>query len=79
MKYDFLELKDDLTIGHEVEFLYMKNKYSISNNAEGCYLTKYGEEEYQSFNDYEELLENAVIDNKTLEEIWDDVIVEWVF
>lgn len=47
MKYDFLELKHDLTIGHEVEFLYMKNKYSISNNAEGCYLTKYGEEVWQ--------------------------------
>ncbi|MFT8352731.1 hypothetical protein [Clostridium saccharoperbutylacetonicum] len=79
MKYDFTDLKEDLSIGHEIEFTYNENKYSISNNSNGWYLIKYGDEDGQSFDNYEQLIENAVIDSKNLEEIWNNVVVNNVF
>lgn len=63
----FEELEVYLSCGGEVEFYYKGELYSISHNNEGWYLSKYGDEQYQKFMDYEELLENAVIDSKKLE------------
>jgi len=79
MKYSYLELKEDLSIGHEVEFLYNNEKYSISHNEKGWYLTRFSDNVYQSFNDSEELLEKALIGNKHIKEIWDNVVVESIF
>ncbi|AFK85432.1 MULTISPECIES: hypothetical protein [Thermoanaerobacterium] len=79
MKYSYLELKEDLSIGHEVEFLYNGEKYSISHNEKGWYLTKFSDNIYQSFCNSEELLKKALINNKRIEEIWDNVVVESVF
>lgn len=79
MVYSYLELKDDLKIGHEVEFLYNNRKYSISHNADGWYLTEFFMENYQSFDSYEELLEKGTINQMRLEEIWNDVIVKTIF
>ncbi len=79
MKYDFIDLKEDLCIGHEVEFIYNGNRYSISNNENGCHLTKYGDENYQTFVNHEELIEKGTIENKNIETIWDYVIIVNVF
>jgi len=79
MDYSYEELKSDLATGHEVEFYYNGHKYSISNNKFGWYLTKYYDENYQSFKTVNELLERGKINRKTLEEIWDEVDVETIF
>lgn len=71
----FEELEVYLSCGGEVEFYYKGELYSISHNNEGWYLSKYGDEQYQKFMDYEELLENAVIDSKKTREIWNEVEV----
>lgn len=73
MKYTFSDLVEDLNIGMEVEFYYHNNRYSISNNEKGWYFTKYGEINYYSFNNVEELLQMVRIDSLKLEEIWDKV------
>ena len=79
MDYSYEELKRDLKVGHEVEFYYQNHKYSISNNKDGWYLTKYFDENDQSFKTSQELLKNGRIDSKTLEEIWNEVKVETIF
>ncbi len=77
--YSYKELKYDLEMGHEVEFFHMKKKYSISNNKDGWYLTRYYDENYQPFKTVQELLEYGRITGKSLEDIWDQVQVETVF
>jgi hypothetical protein len=78
--YSFDELKKDLDIGHEVEFYYHEDRYSISCNKEGWYLTKfYDSESHQAFNTHEELLENGKINSESLREIWDDVRIDIIF
>lgn len=71
----FKELEVYLSGGGEVEFYYKGELYSISHNIKGWYLSKYGEEKYQKFTDYEELLKNAVIDSRKISKIWNDVEV----
>jgi hypothetical protein len=80
VEYSFDELKYDIIkIGHEVEFYYMNEKYSISRDKEGWYLCKFGDENYQSFATAEELISKATIHGKSLEDIWGDVEVETIF
>ncbi len=74
MNYSYDDLVDDLILGQEVEFRYKSDKYSISVNEKGWYLTRYGFEKYESFNDIWDLLENARIDSMSLRSIWDKVI-----
>ncbi|WP_055666121.1 hypothetical protein [Desnuesiella massiliensis] len=71
----FEELEVYLLGGGEVEFYYKDELYSISHNTQGWYLSKYGNQEYQTFKDCEDLLENAVIESRELSEIWDEVRV----
>lgn len=74
MEYTYKQLEDDLAIGLEVHFSYKDEKYSISNNEGGWYLTKYSDpDNYQTFSRYYELLKNGIIDGKSLSEVWDDV------
>jgi len=74
MSYSYEELIQDLSIGLEIHFTYSGDKYSISNNAEGIYLTKYSEwERHQAFKNWRELLELATVDGKSIREIWDMV------
>ncbi len=77
--YRFEELKKDLSTGREVEFQYKGNKYSISHNKEGWYLTRFGDDTEQSFANSNDLLKYGTIEAKTLNEIWDEVIVESIF
>lgn len=74
MEYNFENLKEDLSIGLEIEFIYNGERYSISHNPQGTYLTKYTDwKNYQIFEDWKELLNEATIDGKMIEEIWDSV------
>jgi hypothetical protein len=41
MDYSYEELVKDLSLGHEVEFSYQGEKYSISRNENGWFLTKF--------------------------------------
>jgi len=78
--YSFEELKADLDIGHEVEFYYQEDRYSISCNKEGWYLTKfYDSESHQAFKTHEELLESGTIKSKNLKEIWNQVKINIIF
>ncbi|BBB90444.1 hypothetical protein [Methylomusa anaerophila] len=77
--YSYKELEHDLEMGHEVEFFHMEQKYSISNNKDGWYLTRLYDENYQSFKTAQELLEYGRINGKTLADIWNQVKVETVF
>lgn len=79
MKYKYAELKSDLLMGREVEFYYKDDKYSISNNKEGWYLTKFYSGKDQAFKTVEELLEYGRIDSKKIEEIWEKVKVDTIF
>lgn len=72
MKYSFSDLKEDLKMGMEIEFYYNKSRYAISNNERGWFLSKYGDDNYQMFQDVDELLRYATVDCKTLKEIWND-------
>lgn len=80
MNYTFKNLLDDLAIGHEIEFYYDGEKYSISHNKDGWYLTKFTDwKNYQSFKGYMDLIDNANLGNKKIKDIWKDVKVESVF
>lgn len=57
----------------------MKIIYSISHNTSGWHLTEFFKNNYQSFVNYEELLEKATINNIRLEEIWNDVVIKSIF
>jgi hypothetical protein len=71
MEYTYLDLVNDLETGREIEFFLNSEKYSISHNNGGWYLTKFSEPDiYQSFKNHQELLVNAVIEHKNLEKIW---------
>lgn len=79
LKYTFKELSNDLETGHEVEFWFQENKYSISHNKNGWFFTKFGDETYQTYPDHVSLLENTKIGSKSIKDIWNDVKVESVF
>ncbi|GAA0180837.1 hypothetical protein SH2C18_34630 [Clostridium sediminicola] len=72
MKYTYSDLVEDLELGQEIEFKYSGDRYSISANISGWYLTKYGEVEYQSFKDIDDLLQNARINSMSLKDIWNE-------
>lgn len=46
---------------------------TISVDEKGWYLTRYGVEKYESFNDIWDLLENARADSMSLRSIWDKI------
>lgn len=70
---NFEELKEQVGWGEEFSFYYQNEKYWISKNADGHYLTKVNGSKTQSFSTSEELLLHSKIDGKTLIEIWDDI------
>jgi hypothetical protein len=74
MTYSYDKLKEELAIGIEIVFVYRNEKYSISHNREGWYLTKFTDSEnYHAFSDWEELLLQSRVDGKSLKEIWSQV------
>ncbi|GAA0352354.1 hypothetical protein [Bacillus horti] len=79
MKYTFEELVKDLEMGHEVEFWFEDNKYSISHNENGWFFKKFGDEFFQTYTDPSSLLAKVKVDSKSLKEIWNEVKIESVF
>lgn len=77
--HTFENLKADLAAGHEIEFSYKEETYSIERNDNGWHVAKFGEPDVQAFNDYNHLLHDALIDSRKLQDIWGDVKVEFVF
>jgi len=74
MNYCYEELVEDLSRGHEIEFSYHGEKYSISRNKDGWYLTKYNDENaQQTFKESDELLKKAKIGSKNIYLIWNEV------
>ncbi|MCM3360233.1 MULTISPECIES: hypothetical protein [unclassified Psychrobacillus] len=74
MNYTYKDLVDDLSLGHEVEFSYRGEKYSISRNENGWFLTKYNDiDTVQKYNDSEEVLEKGILDSKNIRLIWSEV------
>jgi hypothetical protein len=80
MNYTYEELVEDLSLGHEVEFSYKGEKYSISRNQSGWFLTKFSDiDSVQKYNDSDELLEKGIIDSKSIRLIWSKVTEISVF
>lgn len=79
MNYKFEDLRADLAIGHELDFFYEGQKYSISANESGWFLTRYNDQTDQSFETYDDLLQNATIDSKHLKEIWDQIVIDYIY
>lgn len=65
------ELVIALSIGEEFDFYIGNGRYGISkgNNNKWC-LAKYGDENFQVFKSYTELLENGRIDGKSIKSVW---------
>jgi hypothetical protein len=66
------KLIEYLAIGHDIEFEFRGEKYSITpipTMPEGVCLTKFYEEEYLEFENPGDLIENATIANQKLKEI----------
>lgn len=71
MKYN--EIKERVGWGEEFFFIYQGEKYWISKNDKGFYLTRVKNSNTQTFKTSEELFEKALIDRKTLTEIWGEI------
>ena len=59
--------------GEEFPFQYRGNEYWISQNVEGCYLTRVTDGYSQDFRTTRELFDKAQIDGKTILQIWDEI------
>jgi len=73
-EYTINELKDILDRGAEIDFIYNKQKFSISQTNNGIHLTKHSEwENTQNYKNSDELIKNAIIDGNTFESICPNV------
>jgi hypothetical protein len=80
MDYSYGQLEEDLSIGHEVEFVYLGDKFSITQAQDGWNLMRFHDyNSLQVFQDVEELLSNAKIGLDYLKDIWHKVDVTTVF
>ncbi len=65
-------MAESLSYGEEYNFYYKDAEFWISQNDDGNYLTEVGGTT-QIFKSAEELLENAKIDGKTIQDIWEEI------
>ena len=68
--YTYEEFKRDIMHGHEFEFEYGAERYSVSQNSDGWYITRFRDVHEQFFHNQIELLENGRIEEKPIWEIW---------
>ncbi|MCQ1530218.1 hypothetical protein [Lutispora saccharofermentans] len=64
------ELIERVTWGEEFSFKYNNEKYWISQNKDGRYLTRVRDSYTQGFKTTAELFEKGRIEGKTILEIW---------
>lgn len=69
---NYQEMEASIGYGEEYEFYYQGKIFWLSQNADGNYLTEVGGET-QVFKDTTDLLKNARINGKTLQELWDEI------
>ncbi|WP_218831065.1 hypothetical protein [Paenibacillus sp. XY044] len=79
LEYTYQEFIEDLNMGHEIEFLLDGGRYSISYNNTGWHVTKFGNEEYSTYGNVNELLENAKFNDNSLQEIWHKIKIDSIF
>jgi hypothetical protein len=79
MDYTFENLKRDLSIGHEIEFIYLDRRFSITNTPAGWSLAEYYKDEIGIYSSHQNLLQYGKVDKKTLHEIWSLVTVKSIF
>jgi hypothetical protein len=80
MDYSYEQLKEDLRIGHEIEFIYLGDKFSITQGHDGWNFMRFHDyDTLQVFQNDEELLSNAKIGSDYLKHLWHRVEVTTVF
>jgi hypothetical protein len=79
MDYTFDNLKQDLSMGREIEFIYLDRRFSITNTPYGWSLAEFYKEEIQIYSSHQELLLNGTVDGSILQDIWSHVRVDAVF
>lgn len=71
MKYE--ELIERVGWGEEFLFEYCGEKYWISQNHKGRYLTRVSDGYSQDFNSTNELFNSAKINGKTILQLWNEI------
>lgn len=72
MKYTFNQLKEDLCIGREIEFVYNTKLYSLTHSTNGwifCCEQKLLSSYHSNVHDFIQEIINCVVDDSSLEEI----------
>jgi hypothetical protein len=67
---DYTELVERVGWGEEFSFYYHEERYWISRNENGYYLTREKDSFTQSFKNPEELFKYGRIEGKTILELW---------
>ena len=72
-KDEFKEFQERIGWGEEFNFYYQDEEYWISQNSDGCYLTKVKGLFTQEFNTKEQLFQRGTINGKRLSELYQDI------
>jgi hypothetical protein len=67
---DYNELVERVGWGEEFTFFYQDERYWISRNENGLYLTREKDRYYQSFKTSEDLFLNGRIDGQSIKDLW---------
>lgn len=65
--------------GRELEFKYNGKEYFISKSKAKEHVSLWGEGKEQSFSHTDELIANAVIDEKSFHSVWNDLTLTYLF
>jgi hypothetical protein len=69
---NYKEMEESIGYGEEYNFFYKGKEFWISQNSDGNYLTEVNGKT-QEFKNAEDLLHNARINGKTIQEIWAEI------
>ncbi|WP_046213994.1 hypothetical protein [Paenibacillus wulumuqiensis] len=67
---DYNEFVERVGWGEEFFFYYKNEKYWISRNEHGLYLTRERDSYYQAFKSSQDLFLNGTIDGKPIKDLW---------
>lgn len=71
MKYK--DILERVSWGEEFFFFYHNEKYWISENESGFYLTRVRDSYTQPFSTAQDLFENGIVEEKTLVDVWNAI------
>ncbi len=74
----FDEFIDEILCGREIEFSCRDEYFFIGNEKNGVYLSNVSKDNVQYFSNHAELVEQAKIFDLTLEEIWEEIMIEYI-